>query len=179
MTRASRALRVVTLGVLALISGLLVAACESDLSSDVAGKECDSKGACLPGYTCDEETNLCVEEGGTTTPTCEEGQTVCGSRCVVLSENKDHCGGCGTVCTAPQNAAAVCVDSECEFACTGDYLACGDICVDSSSDLANCGECGNRCSMPENGSPTCIDGACGIRCDDPFQDCEGRCLDVS
>ena len=81
MARASRALRILTLGVVALVSAVLVAACESDLSSDVEGKECDADGACLPGYACDEESNLCIEQGAV--PSCMEGETLCSGRCVI------------------------------------------------------------------------------------------------
>src|SRR5262245_50886708 len=142
---------------LSALVALLLAACESDLSSSVEGKECDTSGGCLPGYTCDGKTNLCIKSGGAP-PSCDEGETVCSNKCVIVRENAEHCGGCGTVCTAPDHADPVCVDSQCRFTCQEGYVPCGDICVDTSDDLDHCGRCGNRCVMPENGSPTCTDG---------------------
>ena len=177
MRDASLALRVWSAILVALVGMTLAAGCESDLSADMEGKECDSEGACLPGYVCDGESNLCIKRQ--TEENCREGETICGGMCVVLSSNANHCGACGTECTAPANARPWCAEYRCRLYCNDDFLTCGDVCVDAMSDLQHCGGCGIRCPTPDNGSPTCIDGECGVECDEPYLLCDGRCLDVS
>ena len=154
-------------------------ACEGDLSPSVEGKGCGPAGECLPGYTCDDATNVCVVTGSVMTPVvCRDGETTCGGECVVLAEREDHCGGCGATCTAPANAEAVCVSGVCRFTCQDGFTPCGDACLDTSGDVDNCGGCGDQCRMPENGAPTCVDGVCGVTCDTPFTDCSGVCIDL-
>ena len=42
------------LAVLSLLVLSLIGACQSDVSTELNGKPCDSKGECLPGFACVE-----------------------------------------------------------------------------------------------------------------------------
>src|SRR5687768_14370934 len=85
---------------LLLSGGLLVQACNSDLSESLDGKLCGEAGECLAGYECDAATNRCVPVGSASSGgssmggssgepvVCREGETVCGGDCVVLSDDE-------------------------------------------------------------------------------------------
>ena len=45
--------------------------------------------------------------------TCAVGRTLCGAGCVNLLSHPDHCGACGTACSAGE----VCVGGQCTGAC--------------------------------------------------------------
>ena len=75
---------------------------------------------------CDQPNRRRREHRGAGPVTCGEGETVCGGRCAVLSKDIDNCRGCGAKCTAPPNGSAVCIDSQCGFACVGEFSPCGD-----------------------------------------------------
>ena len=103
-----------------------VASCQGNLSESLDGKQCDASGACLDGYECDPETNLCVPAGSVPPPvTCSENTTDCDGKCADLTQDRQHCGGCGATCTAPENADPTCVNGVCKFACSDGYAGCG------------------------------------------------------
>lgn len=59
---------------LLLTSFALVAACTGATREELlAGKACDTSGACAPGYVCDTPSNICVLEGGVTTSSSTGG----------------------------------------------------------------------------------------------------------
>src|SRR6478609_6391516 len=81
---------------------LLASACSSDLTSDPNGRPCSADGRCLPGYTCEHQSNRCLRSDASTgSANCQEGETRCGEQCVTLSEDPGNCGGCNTACSAP------------------------------------------------------------------------------
>ena len=178
-------MRIVIFPLLAALSLVLSAAagCQTDLTDNLDGKQCDSKGECVAGYTCDEVKNLCVRSGSLPADggpvICSEGETVCGGECVVVGDDADNCGGCGATCTAPPNGRGVCLTGDCSFACEPGFSPCATMCTHLAIDFENCGACGKICPVPANGSATCIDGQCGIECNPPSQECDGKCVDVS
>src|SRR5450432_4791204 len=152
----------------------LVAACQTSLSTNLDGKQCDPSRRCAAGYVCEQSSNLCVHA----VQSCRDGETICGSRCVVLSTDAANCGGCDATCTAPLHGVPVCTASRCNFACDEGYAPCGTVCVDLSSDADNCGSCGTACPDQTGGIPSCKAGVCGVSCEAPLQDCDGACVDI-
>src|SRR6185503_8018391 len=120
-----------------LFLALLLSACTSDLTADLNGKPCDAPGLCLDGYACDTTTNKCqrvatmVPAGG---GNCQEGETVCDSKCVSLMSDENNCGACHTACSAPANGIPNCTRNSCKFVCEDGYQACGSVCVDFATD---------------------------------------------
>ncbi|MBC8074691.1 MAG: hypothetical protein H7Y32_01335 [Chloroflexales bacterium] len=98
---------------------------------------------------------------------CQPGLSVCADQCVSLSASNDHCGACGTACTAP----AVCANGMCSDSCADGFTKCGDACADLAKDSAHCGSCELAC---ESGQP-CVGGVCG--CPEQSLFCEGQCFD--
>lgn len=117
---------------------------------------------------------------------CETGykdcDTVPASGCEAdLSSDKNNCGGCGLVCTAPPNSCpyyGTCANGACLIPegppGTADcdcILANGNE-TNLTSDPENCGMCGVVCAGP---NPTCIQGLCDdLPCAAPFADCDGN-----
>src|SRR5438105_12931141 len=113
----------------------LAAACQSSLSTNLDGRQCDPSGQCASGYVCELSSRLCVRPA----QPCRDGETVCGGKCVVLSTDAANCGGCAATCTAPAHGVPVCAASRCNFACDDGFSPCGTVCVDLNSDADNCG----------------------------------------
>lgn len=90
-----------------------------------------------------------------------------------------NCGMCGQSCTsAPANASASCVASDCAWQCTGLWRDCNgleaDGCeVDGRDDVNNCGNCGNVCPARVFGDPTCTAGGCDVICVTAHGNCDG------
>jgi hypothetical protein len=101
-----------------------------------------------------------------------------------IANDRNNCGGCGTVCPAgricrpiPQGIGGECV------------CACGSDCFNVDSDIDNCGACGVRCPGdrrsfepplflgadpdPAHGKPVCEQGVCNYRCSRGWADCDG------
>jgi hypothetical protein len=97
----------------------------------------------------------------------------------LLTNDVNHCGGCGTVCASGARGTALCTGGTCTFNCTGGYLHCSsnpaDGCeVDPQSDPMNCGVCGHVCTGTNVCAGGCTGGACSIgQCCGGFADCDG------
>ncbi|MFO0609879.1 MAG: hypothetical protein U0324_42365, partial [Polyangiales bacterium] len=144
----------------------------------VAATDCPS-----PGFTC--QSNRCVRSdtcnGG---PLCPTGQACCAEGCVDPQTDRNHCGGCGSVC----NALETCVAGRCErlpgcpFGCPPGSSCCNNTCADVTSDPANCGGCGVACRA----GTSCVRGACvadptcggGPACGLGSSCCNDRCVDT-
>jgi hypothetical protein len=109
---------------------------------------------------------------------CPQGQILCGSRCVDVSRDSQHCGGCSaTGDSGPDGGTQppTCVPGQC--ACTSGRQECprgeGAACYDLQNDDQNCGDCGNVCESGE----TCREGACvTITCPQGSVLCGDRCV---
>ena len=109
---------------------------------------------------------------------CASGLTRCGSECVDLNVERNHCGACGTVCESGLVAVA-CRGGICARAdCPPNETYCGPVdgCRDLSSDLSHCGLCQHPCA-----GGTCSDGVCGpvgSVCPEGQADCGEGCTDL-
>lgn len=81
---------------------------------------------------------------------CTGTQTRCGSSCVQLQSDRDHCNACGNACAALE----VCTAGACM--CGPGSTKCGTACVNTATSAQHCGACNNAC---EN-SQTCHNGKC-------------------
>jgi len=108
---------------------------------------CDVTACSAIGGTCNVTTGACE---------CSGLLSLCGSSCVSLRTDPNHCGTCTTVCSGltPVCSAGVCVGTS---QCQTPTVACSGSCVDTKTDKSNCGSCGNVCS---GATPLCSSGTC-------------------
>jgi hypothetical protein len=99
----------------------------------------------------------------TTVAACCDDSSVCSGACFNLQKDANHCGACGTSCTASEicagGACTACPGSQTcvAGACTTcEATLCSNLCVETHTDRNNCGACGNTCATGE----CCHDGAC-------------------
>ena len=101
-------------------------------------------------------------------PSCPEGQSYCGNKCIDVTGDSKNCGHCGSAC--PQGLR--CVDRACVFCPLELPSLCGESCVNVLRDEKNCGDCGKACKK----GWLCEVGEC--RCPNGFTDCGGNCIDL-
>src|SRR5450631_4205991 len=105
---------------------------------------------------------------GGTGPTCNSGQTLCGSACVDTNSDSSNCGVCGNACTGGQT----CQSSQCK--CASGQLSCGGSCV--ASDATHCGNCSTTCQTGQ----VCSNNSCGTSCSGGQTLCGGSaCVDTT
>src|SRR5215831_9305461 len=100
--------------------------------------------------------------------------TLCGSNCVNLQTDPNHCGRCDIQCASgTQCLSGLCVCSAgppCQ--CPPGTTLCGNACIDTQTDPTNCGFCGHVCSFSANSYPICTGGGCSIGCNSGFANCD-------
>lgn len=84
--------------------------------------------------------------------TCALGEVKCGSSCVNLASDSNHCGSCDAACPSDH----VCRTGTCQSTCASGSTSCNGQCVTLGDDTTNCGACGNGCSP----GSTCAGGVC-------------------
>lgn len=104
-------------------------------------------------------------------PDCGAGKSACGSRCVDLAADSQHCGACGAACGANE----ACVQGGC--ACREGTTSCpGAGCVDPQSDARHCGGCAGACQV----GYACAAGGCVISCQSfGLTQCGSSCVDLA
>ncbi|MFC1642491.1 SUMF1/EgtB/PvdO family nonheme iron enzyme [Myxococcota bacterium] len=104
--------------------------------------------------------------------------TRCGSYCVDLSTDVDHCGVCGRTCSAAGASKVACEGGGCKPTCKNGVLDCetpsvraaDDGCeTDAQTSAEHCGACGRSCSSPRACQwGTCVGPSClgmgGVEC---------------
>lgn len=101
---------------------------------------------------------------------CPSGQTLCGTECVDVKTDDDHCGDCDTDCGAgtcqTNNGTTIC--------CPTGQTNCNGTCVDLTMNDDNCGACGTDC-----GTGTCqTSGSSTMCCPAGQTNCDGVCIDT-
>lgn len=84
---------------------------------------------------------------------CAAPNLTCGTACIAVGHDVDHCGTCDTKCVG---ASAQCIGGKCACGPGFDYCAAG--CMDIATDTNNCGACGNVCDP--NQFDSCVGGQC-------------------
>ena len=90
---------------------------------------------------------------------------------MVLSTDSNHCGTCGTVCSAAQG----CVTGAC--GCHDGQSLCSGVCSDTTADSAHCGNCATACAADK----LCDQGICKPKvtgCSAGLSTCGGSCVDL-
>jgi hypothetical protein len=95
-----------------------------------------------------------------------------------IGNDRNNCGGCGTICTGGTNATPVCTAGMCTLVCGPGFNDCdrdrANGCeINTTVSPLNCGTCGTVCPTSPNASATCSGGVCGIRCASGFLNCDG------
>lgn len=109
-----------------------------DMGSDVASADVDA----APAFVCPNE-----------------GEKVCGGKCVNVLISMEHCGMCDNAC---QPGKMTCNGEDC--VCLGDRIMCGGRCYDPLTTRDHCGVCDNGCRSDE----ACVTGECIDISDDPI-----------
>jgi hypothetical protein len=116
---------------------------------------------------------------------CATGHTRCGTDCVDLKIDRQHCGACDNFC--PDMGGLVCAGGQC--ACPSGWVDCSQApgapqgidgyCANLTDDPRNCGACGVGCA----GGARCANGRCqgagGAQCAPGLTDCGGLCVDLA
>ncbi len=150
---------------------------------DLASPDCESPlnshlncGSC--GHKCEGATPMCATVDGKLE--CTSGcmppvPNRCGSVCVDIVSDKNHCGGCNKPCSFP-NAPSTCTGSVRRMGkCFDGYADCNndprDGCEASLDSLISCGACGNSCLLG-NTIAECVRRTCAPpRCLPGWGDC--------
>jgi hypothetical protein len=166
--------------------------CPSPCGNDCCGPgfECEF-GTCNPaikdcypplcGLLCGPCPNPHGTCEGPCLPVCAAGFADCDGNidngCEINTQvDANHCGACGTVCTAPAGNSPVCIGGVCDVCgpCPSPFICCGSICgTNPLTDPNNCGACGVEC-MNANGSTACVSGVCTPTCAAGSADCDGN-----
>jgi hypothetical protein len=130
-------------------NGLVDDGCESNSYTDL--ENCGGCGIVCP--TLSNGTRACT--GGKCAEDCLPPKVWCGTTCVDLESNVQHCGQCARPCpprTPPPGMVQVCQGGACgQFACAGLRGDCNndiaDGCeINTATDTNNCGGCGTKCA---------------------------------
>ncbi|MEW6433740.1 MAG: MopE-related protein [Myxococcota bacterium] len=148
-------------------------------------------GACLPGWwnlnglVSDGCEYACVYTNGGV-EACDGVDNDCDGQVdenYNLATDVNNCGGCGTVCSAPNVTVPRCTAGVCGVQqCANGFENCNglfsDGCeVNTNTSLANCGACNAVCSTA-NATPTCTGGTCQVlSCNAGFRNCNGLMSD--
>jgi len=114
-------------------------------------------------------------------PSCGEGLSFCGDRCVATASDPAHCGACGAACALAGVSEHACVSARCEVVrCANGRANCDGVATNgcetaiNAADVNNCGGCGIRCAFA-NASARCDAGSCVMgACAPGFADCDGN-----
>ncbi len=100
---------------------------------------------------------------------CPVGQTLCGTDCVDVKTDDDHCGDCDTDCGTgtcqTHNGMTTC--------CASGLTNCDGTCVDLTTDPDHCGTCQTDCGTNECKT----NGGSSICCPANQINCNGQCVD--
>jgi hypothetical protein len=128
-------------------------------------------GACLgdpcEGMVCDEG-EVCVNgicSCGATGPDCHSDQTCCGTECVSLYDNPEHCGFCFFDCGSDAHCTnGMCFCDEWWGNCNQSWSDGCETYLYESHD--NCGDCGHSCGQ----NAVCISSYCA--CQPGYDNCD-------
>ena len=150
---------------------------------DTNQKFCGAKDKCMGkdrGAVCGDDM-LCVQGECIPWKCAHENERVCDGKCVDVSKNTSHCGGCGNNCANHQHAhvkaAVTCEANRCVYTCEEGYEDCGTDgameCVDLTWHRHHCGSCGHACEATEY----CMEGTCKPdSCPTGFKLVDGSCV---
>lgn len=138
-----------------------------DGSECTVGDSCDGAGACIPGPSCESgdpcEVGFCTREGSCFYEAAPDGESCgpnladrcCEGRCVDISSDEDHCGGCYAGCSADQQCESIDQTPKCPE--SGSEIS-GRCTCELSADCPMGHECEDSGPYPGRCDP--LEGAC-------------------
>lgn len=171
---------------LTIVLALGMAGC---LGRSPSGDSCSTSPFCNPGYdgtttdgTTDSTVDTTVDTG--TDPivdpitddvepdglVCSPGLVLCGTECVDVDSDPDHCGTCFAPCAEDE----FCSLASCVMECPSYLTECDHACVDLDNNPAHCGSCGNICAAHEY----CTSGSCVDTCPPGLTRCGDLCVNL-
>ena len=126
---------------------------------------------CATDKTCDTSSGKCE---------CTNGLKACGTECVDISSNLNHCGECNQDCVISNSQSVNCEAGSCKATkCETGYHLYNNQCEQDSN--SNCGQHDKKCTKEQfEGSATvsCENAQCVIKtCDSTHQLNGGKCID--
>ena len=86
-------------------------------------------------------TTACEKNQSLGEDECRTDLDQCGTACIDLTNDPDHCGSCSQACASDQ----VCSNGGCYDFCPEGLTDCDRACVDTYDNDFHCGACGNAC----------------------------------
>lgn len=112
---------------------------------------CTGDQDCDPGTICDPSSGACVAGCSDLSP-CSDGLTCCGSTCVDVQTDFDHCGSCPNACDDLPNLASSCESGICTVgACDAGFFNC-------DGDASNGCESAQSCTCAPGSTQSCYTG---------------------
>jgi hypothetical protein len=143
--------------------GLSLASCVINPEAPPAGMIMGAKDASISQMMGDGGAGPAGDAGDMA---CEAPRLQCGSLCINVLTDSNHCGGCNQVCTG----GTYCNSGTCERTCPNGTVACGNSCVDLATDTDHCGACDMACASDR----ACLGGICN--CQMGNIECAGSCI---
>jgi hypothetical protein len=148
-------------------NGVLSDGCEVTLHTN---DDCSGCGdICPAGKTCLRYS------GNAWACLCHDGEALCGTQCMLIDSDPEHCGSCFHACPGllVPNFEATCSLGTCGGKCREGYADCDELLdngceVDTRVNNRNCGACGHAClpgQVCSNG--TCLVAPCDAGAGDP------------
>ena len=103
-----------------------------------------------------------------------DGFTACGGECVDVTNDPEHCGGCGLRCPLGK----VCSAGSCADTCQAGAQNCNGACANVTSSNAHCERATRAAQSRKTGRPCVARGACTVQCDSGFEACGTVCADT-
>lgn len=149
--------------------------CESDILNKrehcgACGRACSAPHSEPSVLEC--KNGICVIPTGACLDGFDDCDKIFSNGCEAYLNGSDplHCGHCGTVCSAPQHARAVCSNGSCRSECLPGWMNCDEAIPDCEMRLgtnAACEDCDNTCEVNENCTATgCSTECANTRCQD-------------
>ena len=156
--------------------GTLGNGCEANLRDPSTCGDCDTVCSDVTMPLCSFDSTVPAGmPAGACVASCPAGETQCGSSCVDLAVDPQHCGLCDIACTFDHGigacSASACVLSACEPLFSDCDMTAATGCETPIDTLDNCGACGSSCTIAA-GVTSCVAGDCNIdECFGDFGDC--------
>ena len=160
-----------------IVAGICLLMCTGCLSERDLRIECETDEDCGARATC--EFLVCIPiDPSIPVLDCGAGLVQCGTECVDVRRDMNHCGGCFDVCEAGPQQEAVCAANACVQTCSDNFWdldpdepGCEYACTRTSPSVETCDRVDNNCDgLVDGEDPTIVTPAC--------ENTEGVCVNA-